>query len=753
MIERSKSLDRYDEDNEDEDGGLLDKAALIAMFEESETNSQPGRELAEEALRFYNNDQLTEDERKKLRDRKQPEVQTNRIKRKIDYLLGLEKQQRTKPRALPRTPQHEQDSEACSDALTYVIEDTNYKMTRSECWFDMLTPGTALVEVKVKEYDDEICIEIERFPWDRIWYDTHSMALDFREAGYLGGVWWMDLKDAYLRWPDKEDIFEASMPGQSESSTYGDKPVAGTWGDRRDKRVRICLIWYKRGEKWYFAEFTKGGILKEGLSPYLTDDGKSDCGLFGQSAYVDQNGIRYGLVREMISPQKEINKRRSKALHLFSTNQILLEEGAVDNIEKFRREAARPDALLIVNQGFGETTKFQTRTDLAQGHLGLLQEAKQEIDLMGPNASMQGEAGKDASGRAIIASQQGGMTEMADLMDKLRHLDHRVYQAVWHRIRQFWTEEKWVRVTDDDRNVRFVGLNRPKMMQLQHPGTGQIIEIPQMGPDGKPVLENQIAQLEVDIMMDDVPDTVSIAGEQFELLAKLKSGDALNEIPYVDIIKAVPNLRNRDSIIESMEQRAQQVAQQQQQTVDPMVVEQQKAQLAIESKAKTDAVAIKGKIASQGIEAAHKERMAVLDENILVRKAQVQAHVDAQIRADEARREEHAAASKTALELGLADLTHREGLKREGELHSQSMAHKHEGARMDMGAKAVGHVQAMEHKEGDHSQAVVHRDSDHDQSKSAANDDMKKVLTALSDVTRGMKEMRDQIKAIRGKSR
>jgi len=60
-----------------------------------------------------------------------------------------------------------------------------------------------------------------------------------------------------------------------------------------------------------------------------------------------------------------------------------------------------------------------------------------------------------------MAKQQGGMIEITALTDHLHLLTREVYRHIWMRIRQFWTEEKWIRVTDDERNVRFVGLNRP----------------------------------------------------------------------------------------------------------------------------------------------------------------------------------------------------------------------------------------------------------------------------------------------------
>ena len=90
---------------------------------------------------------------------------------------------------------------------------------------------------------------------------------------------------------------------------------------------------------WHFAEFTKGGILKAGPSPYRTDKGESDCELFFQSAYVDRDNNRYGFVRELIPLQDEVNKRRSKALHLMSVNQLHYEDGAVGR----HREGAQGD--------------------------------------------------------------------------------------------------------------------------------------------------------------------------------------------------------------------------------------------------------------------------------------------------------------------------------------------------------------------------------------------------------------------------
>ena len=77
---------------------------MLRQFEESFDNTQDARRDAEVARDYYDGKQLTADELAALAARKQPPVISNRIKPKIDALLGFEKRQRTDPKAYPRNP-------------------------------------------------------------------------------------------------------------------------------------------------------------------------------------------------------------------------------------------------------------------------------------------------------------------------------------------------------------------------------------------------------------------------------------------------------------------------------------------------------------------------------------------------------------------------------------------------------------------------------------------------------------------------
>lgn len=573
---------RVAEQSETKDDGLLDVGALCRMFEESEDSSVTSRKDSERDRDYVDGKQLTSEELSALAKRGQPPVIDNRIKTKIDYLVGLEKQQRVKPKAFPRTPKHDADADSATEALRYLADEQDYESKRSGVWRNMLVEGIGGLRVYAEpskygqkvdyqnttsltqqEYD--ICIQ--RVAWDRLFFDPHSAETDFSDAGYLGIVTWMDYDDALGMYPDGKDMLDVTLQS-APSDTYDDKPKFSHWADKKRKRVRICQIWVKRNDQWYFAEYTKGGILKAGPSPYRTDKGESDCELILQSAYVDRDNNRYGLVREMISLQDEVNKRRSKSLDLLVRNQTTYEDGAVEDIEEYRRQKARVDGTMKVNPGAlsnpnGPRIVSETRADLAVAHANLLQEAKNSIDLKGPNATEMGDkagagGSSSASGKAIIASQQGGMIQIGDLLDNLRHLDKRTFRSLWARVRQYWTAEQWIRVTDDERNVKWLGINldpmqmqQMQMQMQQNPEAAQKIA----------GMVGSVAELDCDIIIDDAPDSLTPQLEQFQALVELKKFDQDGEIPFRAIVRAMPNLKDKQAFLKDMEEQQQRKAQ------------------------------------------------------------------------------------------------------------------------------------------------------------------------------------------------
>lgn len=535
---------------------------LLAHFEEAFDDTQDERRDSERDRDYYDGIQLTDEELETLRQRKQPIVISNRVKPKIDALLGFEKRQRTDPRAYPRTPKHDQDAEGATDAIRFVCDQNRFSQTRSAAAENMFIEGIGAATVTMKpRQNGDMEVEITHVPWDRFYRDPHSRKRDFSDAGYMGVVLWMDEADVLAEFKGKEDIVASCYADDAaaEGETYDDRPRT-SWSDKRRKRVRVLQHRWREGRKWMTAIVSKGGYLREPQeSPYLDENGNPECDIVAVSCYVTRDNVRYGVVRNMISAQDEINKRRSKALHRLSVRQVIAEQGAVDDVAQAKLELAKPDGWIEHNKDF----EFEiVNTDqLAMGELELLREAKAEIDASGVNPALEGDL-KAPSGRAVEALTQAGLAEQAVAFDALRDWSWRVYRQVWNRIRQFWTEERWVRVTDDERNLKWVGLNHPvtaaEMIAKQAEEAGQPLppeelEALKADPQMQQVeqIENQLAELDVDIILEDGPDSVTIQSEQFEQLVELKKADPAS-IPTEMVIEA-SSLRNKDKILEHIQ--------------------------------------------------------------------------------------------------------------------------------------------------------------------------------------------------------
>ena len=505
------------------DGGI-GLADLVDWVNEADDATIDARNTAEKCRNYYDSKQWSDAEARALTKRKQAPVVINRIKPKIDGLMGMERANRTTAKAYPRTPKETNGAQAATEAIRFVLDDQFYRQTRSSVWDNLCVEGTGGVEVIVKDKPYGICIEVNQIMWDRIIIDPHARRKDTMDARYRGQVVWLDYDIAAQRYPGRKDMLESMING---SQTYDDKP---RWIDSKRKRVKVVELYFLEGGDWYCATFTRGGYLEDKKKcPYVDEDGQNEDPYVFGSLFVDIEGNRYGAVMQYLDVQDEINKRRSKALHLMSVRQVRGERGAVEDVNKAREELARPDGYIETTPGM-EFEVLKTG-DMAQAQFKLLEEAKLEIDHIGYSAAASGKEERSMSGVALKSREIAAQTELAPMFDVLKHIDIRVYRKIWNRIRQYWKAEKWVRVTDDPSTVRFVALN------YKDPATGQ--------------MQNQVEQLDVDIVIDDAPDSVTVQQEEFTALSEMvKSGIP---IPPAAIVEA-SSLKNKDRILQEMRQ-------------------------------------------------------------------------------------------------------------------------------------------------------------------------------------------------------
>jgi len=228
-------------------------------------------------------------------------------------------------------------------------------------------------------------------------------------------------------------------------------------------------------------------------------------------AYVtrDKKKKHYGLVKQQMDPQREVNKRRSKMLHLLNVNQTWFEEGAFENELVARKEVAKPDGWIKYRKEF--KVEPVRHSELAASQFQLLQESKNEVDSSGVNKEIEGRSNA-TSGREFQLRQQQSMQSIRKLFVNLR--------AARKRVAAYLLDEILYR---------------------------------------KPDLEVR----KYDLILDEAPETTNLMSETFDTLASLaKSGI---QIPVEMLVEASPLSGNKKKeFLDRLAQQQQMQIQQQQ---------------------------------------------------------------------------------------------------------------------------------------------------------------------------------------------
>lgn len=535
---------------------------LKTIYREWKSGTDAARKSAEQCFDYYDNRQLSPEMIKALRKRKQPEIFINRIAPAIDGILGVLEQGQADPRAFPRNEEDQDASEVATDSLRYVADKSRWQRVKLKGSKNYLLGGIAACIVEIDQ-DRDPKPRIIRF--QEFIYDPHSQDEDFEDAYGMGIAKWMYVDALKAFMPGVEIDLDAAAFGTTISFDDDDKP-SSMWVDRKKKRVMVVELYLNQGG-WKQVIFYGGGILHQGDSPYMDEGGEDrpprPCNpIIAQSCKIKRDNDRYGPAEAMVPIQDEVNMRRSRGLNMVNSRQVRITEpsGPDISMDLVREEAARPDGILPYG------VEAVQASDIASGQFQLLAESKAELERMGPNPAVLGQSANSASGRAQLVRQQAGLTELTPSLGGIEDWELRVYRRMWGCIKQWWTDQKTIRVTDDIGAAKFLMVNEEVAEEVP-----AIVQ----GPDGQPMVgtqrivkevKNRPAEMDMDIIIDATADTANVQQEQFAELAKLAAAYP-QDVTFDDLLEA-SNLPHKRELIEKRAARKQE-AEGQQPPVDP----------------------------------------------------------------------------------------------------------------------------------------------------------------------------------------
>lgn len=543
----------------------LDNTALPRLQVEQfllEVQQQPHwRREADRACDFYDGNQLSADDVETLMERGQPPLITNIIKPTIDTVLGMEAKSRSDWRVRP------EDNEECPDDLAEGLSvklkhaeiESRADRAVSDAYSTQIKAGLGWVEVS-REHDPFKCPYRVRYVHRReIHWDWRAEQPDLSDARYLIRRRWLEMDQAIALMPQYASLLRMAASGWSgfDPVIEQDTNLVQSWEGERDTKIsandwrdtqrqRICMseIWYRKWVRGYVMTLPNGtsmevdfknprhneaivsGVAKVKQATFQKVRLAWYCGphflydvpspyKHNQFPYVpffghreDLTNVPYGLIRSMLSPQVEINARKSKMLWALNSRRVEADSDAVLDHQNAAKEVARPDAYIILNANRKPSSKFTVSPggELATQQFQVMQEAKQEIaEASGIHKSMQGQQSGASSGLAINSLIEQGMNTLAEINDNFRYARRLVGEMLFELLKQNLMQGQSKVSVGDGKRKKTIVFNQPSVDE----------------ETGQPVMLNDVARVKASIVLDDVPSTPTYKMQQMQMLTEI----------------------------------------------------------------------------------------------------------------------------------------------------------------------------------------------------------------------------------------
>lgn len=532
---------------------------------------------------YVEGEQWSAAELAKLAKRGQPPTQDNQLKVTVDRILGGYLANRTRITYRPRSGDPERDLTAnvLDDVFIYIAQNTKLKYEERDCVAHGTKTGFGVLYVSV-EFDALLQprIRIRCVPSLECFPDPDSRRYDWNEdAEHISWAKWWAFEEAKARYPRRaKDIdhlqHDATYAGQLAGvEQFRNTNYLSLDKDGNPTRLRVVEQWYKTYTQEQLVIVTPGAAgLPDKFDGHLVTGEMRDlwqaegrhvrdlertkvtmhevvyCGGIELAHRMDphhserfpfvpyfvdrrENGEPYSRVRIGRPLQDEINKRRSKAVHLLSTNRAIYEQGAINDKTALASEMARPDAQIEINRGKFERFRLETNLELAASQFAMHQEAVQSLRLVtGVNPDARGEKSELRSGIAIAKKLEATETVLSPDYDNYLRTRGILALVVLDFVKEYFTTETILYITKDDRKSKAV------------PFDANVIQ----------TLQSTLYDVEVDA----APDTATKQQEQMQLIAPIIAQLPLGD-PRTALLVKMSDLRDKESLLEEIAKASQ----------------------------------------------------------------------------------------------------------------------------------------------------------------------------------------------------
>lgn len=522
-------------------------------------DQQPWRHRADKEMDYVDGKQLDSELLQKQKQLGIPPAMENVIKPAIQSVEGYEINNRADWRVTAKD-----NNEDVADVLNKLLNEaeTESKADRActRAFHGQLSCGIGWVEVSRNPNPFEFPYRCKNIDRNQMWWD---MSGDIEECNWMLRKVWVHIDKAKLMFPEHTELFERRQREDDIQFNDGGHSTgqADNWGEvtsrnraeqywynPSNKHVLIVEVWYRQYEQIETITTPNGRVvefdpdnlnhavavatgvtpLRSSIVPRMYRDywcGKEQIHT-GRTPYKherfpyvpfigfteDNSGIPYGVVRDMIYSQDNINSAKSKLRWGMSVVRVERTKGAVLMTDaQLREQVARPDADIVLDQRemAKQGAKFEVHRDyqLSDQHYAMIADDREAIKRVSSiTDSFMGHATNSRSATQDALRLDQSNQSISSIMDNFREARMQVGELLLALIIEDMGSEPHEEELAGDiiKPRRTVTINEPTVDER----TGQTY------------LNNDIQRTRLKVELEDVPSTPTYRSQQYTALSE-----------------------------------------------------------------------------------------------------------------------------------------------------------------------------------------------------------------------------------------
>ena len=486
--------------------------------------------MAKKCDAYYRGEQWDEYDMQTLDDQGRPALTINTILPTINAVLAEQSTKKADIQFKPRGGGNQEVADVLTKVYAQIADNNKLDWTEAQVFSDGLIQDRGYFDVRV-DFDDHVQGEVRieaKDPLD-ILIDPDAKHYDPRTWNEIFETKWMSLDEIEETYGQKQADqlrmlaetgttlgadsmeFEEERYGDTDEYNYGQQYPGDPENARMLRSIRVierqyyrlkdCMFyvdpvtgdmreipynWGKKKREDFADQFGLDIITKKMRKVRWTVTADTvvlfdDWSPYGHFTIVPffpyfRRGKPFGMVRNLLSPQEQLNKITSQELHIVNTTANsgwIVENGSLSGMtaDDLEEHGAETGLVLEFNRGSTPPSKIPPN-QIPTGLDRLGQKAARNIkEISGITDAMLGMDSPEVSGVAIQAKQGRGSMLLQVPLDNLAKTRQYLAEKILQLVQSYYTEERIIQITDESDPFK----PREKLRINQQTPEGEII--------------------------------------------------------------------------------------------------------------------------------------------------------------------------------------------------------------------------------------------------------------------------------------